>query len=42
MVLLAQRFEAMKVKGQSVKLGVPVTEAEMSSSFHIQILQNPA
>ena len=30
MILLGQRFGAMKVKGQSVKLGVPATKAEMS------------
>ena len=33
MVLLGQRFGAMKLKGQSVKLGVPATEAEMSEQF---------
>ena len=33
MVLLGQRFGAMKLKGQSVKLGDPATEAEMSEQF---------
>ena len=32
-VLLGLRFGAMKLKGQSVKLGVPATEAEMSKQF---------
>lgn len=33
MVLLGQRFGAMKLKGQSVKLGVPASEAEMLEQF---------
>ena len=33
MILLGQHFEAMKVKSQSVKFGVPATEAEMSEQF---------
>ena len=33
MVLLGQRFGAMKLKGRSVKLGVPATEDEMSVQF---------
>ena len=33
MILLGQRFGTMKLKGLSVKLGVPATEAEMSEQF---------
>ena len=33
MVLLSQRFGAMKLYGRSVKLGVPATEAEISEQF---------
>ena len=33
MILLGQRFGAMKLKGRSVKLGVPATESEMSEQF---------
>lgn len=33
MILLGQRFGAMKVKGHSVKLGIPATEDEMSEQF---------
>ena len=33
MVLLGQQFGAMKLKGQSVKLGVPASEAEMLEQF---------
>ena len=33
MILLGQRFQAMKLKGQTIKLGVPATEAEMTELF---------
>ena len=41
-ILLGQRFGAMKMKGQSVKLGVPATEVQCQSSFHIRTFIDPS
>ena len=38
MILLGQRFEAMKVKSQSVKFGVQQLKLKCLSSFHTQTL----
>ena len=41
MIVLSQRFQAMKLKGQAVKVGVPATEAEMSELFAYSAFIDP-
>ena len=42
MIAISQNFQAMKLKGQPVKVGVPATEAEMSGHFAYSALIDPS